>query len=88
VLANGITQADNAKLHADLIYRPMAGADQVIGRIDGTPQMGGFHLQPWLQGNVCGKAIAATAGDALVLKLDYVSGSNPFIVLETHMTIP
>lgn len=88
VLANGITQATDAKLHADLIFRPKSGADQVIGSLDSTPQPAGFHLEPWVQGNICGQAVAASAGDALVLKFTYTSGSKPFTVLETHLTIP
>jgi hypothetical protein len=88
VLADGYTQATDAKVHADLIYRPAGGADKILGGVDSTPQPASFHLQPWVQGNICGTALAASAGDALVLELTYISGSSPFTVLQTHLTIP
>jgi hypothetical protein len=87
VLARGITQATDAKLHADVIYRPAAGPEQVIGSLDSTPQPVGFQLEPWVEGVVCGNALPAQAGDALILKLTY-SGSQSFLVVETSMSIP
>jgi hypothetical protein len=88
VVANGYTQATDAQLHADLIYRPASGPDQILGGLDGTPQPASFHLQPWVKGYICSGAIAASAGDALVLVFTYLSGSAPFTVLETQLTRP
>lgn len=87
VKGNGITTASDAKVHVDLVYHPMSGQDQIVGSIDSTPQTPGFHLQPYIDGTICGKALPAQAGDVLLLKFSY-TGSSAMTVLETSMTIP
>jgi hypothetical protein len=59
-----------------------------IGGIDSTPQQPGFHLEPWLDGDVNAAALTAQAGDGLVLRINYVSGTGDFTVIETSLTIP
>ena len=88
VHADADTQSTDAKLRADLLYRHAGAADVILGGIDSTLQPPGFHLQPWLDGDVQAPALAAQAGDGLVLRIDYVSGTGPFTVIETSLTIP
>lgn len=87
VLIEGVIGAADAKLHADLILRPASGADTLLGGLDSLTQAPSFHLQPWLQGNICAAAIAPQPGDALVLKIAY-TGSQSASVIETNLTIP
>jgi len=75
-------------MRADLIYRPAGGADRVLGSVDSMTQMASFHLQPWINGFVCSGALTASPGDALVVRFSYVSGSAPFSVLATQLTLP
>jgi hypothetical protein len=86
--ANADTQSTDARLRADILYRHAGAADVTLGGIDSTPQPPGFHLQPWLDGTVNAAALAAQAGDGLVLRIDYVSGSGDISVIETSLTIP
>ncbi|HZS35543.1 MAG TPA: hypothetical protein VFF06_01890 [Polyangia bacterium] len=86
--ANAYTPAADAMLRADLLHRA-AGGDALLGGIDSTPQPGGsLHLAPWLDGTVTLPALDARAGDGLVLRIAYVSGSSAFTVIETSLTIP
>ncbi|HJU24582.1 MAG TPA: hypothetical protein VJ891_18930 [Casimicrobiaceae bacterium] len=86
--ADGDTQSTTAKLHADLVFRHAGAPDATIGGIDSTPQPPGFHLQPWLDGDVHAPALAAQPRDALLVRIDYVSGTGDFTVIETSLTIP
>jgi hypothetical protein len=86
--ADADTQSTDAKLHADLLYRKVGAADVTIGGIDSTPQPPGFHLQPWLDGTLNEPALSAQAGDGLVVRINYVTGTGDFTVIETSLTIP
>ena len=87
VLIQGVIGAPDAKLHADLIYRPSGGPDTTIAGLDGISQPPSFHLQPWIQGTICGDAITPNPGDGLVLAISY-SGSQSASVIETNLTTP
>jgi hypothetical protein len=78
--------ANDAKLHADLVYRSGA-VDRVLGSVDSAPQMGSFKLASWIQDNVCADALSPQPGDALILKVTY-NGSQDASVIETSLTLP
>jgi hypothetical protein len=87
VEASAVASGADAKLRAELILHPLAGADHSIGTIDSTPLAGGFHLVPWIQGNICGEIPMTAAGEGLILRFAN-TGSSDFSVLETKLTIP
>jgi hypothetical protein len=88
-MANGVTTATDAKLHADIIHRLAGANDVILGGLDSTPpSIIDFHLRPWIQGTVNLPAVDGGSGDGLVLRITYLSGSANFTVIETTMTIP
>jgi hypothetical protein len=90
---DGYTADEQAKLHADLIWRAGGadgGSDTTLAQLDGTPPPpgGGVHLQPWLSGTACAGPLTAAAGDGLVLRVSYPAGTTDFILIETKLSIP
>jgi hypothetical protein len=88
VLVSGYTPATDGKLHADLIHRS-SGGDVPLGGLDSAaPGAPSFHLQPWIKGTIPLGSLTSGAGDALILRIAYLTGTADFSVLETSLTIP
>lgn len=93
VKVTGYTSANDAHLSAELLSRAAAagdgGTDTVVTTIDGPPPPAttGFGARTWIDQQVCAPALGV-AGDGLVLKLSYVSGSSLFGSISTELTVP
>jgi len=74
-------------LGATLLARTAGASDRTLGTIASTPPpaTAGAHLATWIDGTL---TLPAVTADSLVLVVDYASGSSPFTVIETTLTIP
>jgi hypothetical protein len=84
-----VTAEPDPKLHADLLLRS-GGADHTLASTDGMPPAmpGSFHLQTFIQANLCAQAITPQAGDGLVVRITYTKGASNMSVIETTLTTP
>jgi hypothetical protein len=87
VHVDGYTSASDAKLDATLLARSAGAADRTLGVVPSTPPpaTAGAHLATWIDGTL---TLPAESADAIVLVIHYTSGSSPFTVIETSLTIP
>ena len=65
------------------------GADVQLALLDGPPPTSGdgFHSRPWIDKAACLTA-GGNAADALVLRINYVSGASIFGSIATNLRIP
>jgi hypothetical protein len=93
VQVNGFSNSKDSHIRADLLLRSGGavdgGVDQPIATADGPPPPpnDGFHAQTWIKTTLCGGAMGQ-AGDGLVLRITYVSGSALFGEIDASLTIP
>jgi hypothetical protein len=93
VKVTGYTSANDAHLSADLLLRAAGasdgGTDTVVSTLDGPPPpaTSGFGARTWIDKQVCAAALG-NAGDGLVLRLSYVSGSSLFGSISTELIVP
>ena len=90
----GYNSSTDAHVTAELLLRPAGavdggGGDVQLAMIDGPPPTtgDGFHLRPWINKTACLTGTGA-AGDGLVLRVNYVSGSSIFGSIVTSLKIP
>jgi hypothetical protein len=88
VLVKAITNAPDANVRADVIWRQPGQPDQVLGTLTGTSPGASDHAVPYVDDGFDGPAIAAKAGDVLVLKVTHIAGTRQLIAVFTSMTIP
>jgi hypothetical protein len=83
--------ATDARLHADLLFRHAAAADQTIasadsaGRVDGDA---GLFAASEIRAEVTGAPVPAVQGDLLVLSVKMVAGATGFLEISTNLQIP
>jgi hypothetical protein len=93
VEVDGYSSADDAHITAELLLRPGGavdgGSDVQIAMMDGPPPPanGGSKARTWIKTAVCASGMGS-AGDGLVLRVHYVSGSAIFGSISTVLTIP
>jgi hypothetical protein len=81
IAVNGVQINKDGQLHADLLYRPPSGGDQVLASADSG-------LLGNIDAVVAAPAVSASSGDLLVLRVHMVMGTSPYIELGTSLTIP
>jgi hypothetical protein len=89
---NGFSNAKDSHIRADLVLvsgGADGGTETQIATADGPPPPpnDGFHAQTWIKTTLCGAAVGQ-AGDGLVLRITYVSGSDSFGEIDIGLTIP
>src|SRR5258706_15507536 len=93
VEVEGFNSSDDAHITAELILRSSGnadgGSDVQLASLDGPPPTtgDGFHSRPWINKAACLTA-GGNTGDALVLRINYVSGSSIFGSITTNLKIP
>ncbi len=88
IVAGGYQPGGDAQLHADVLFRPHSGSDQVIASADSTPIGSDAGYPGSIDANVTGSAISGGAGDLLVLRVHMVAGKSGYIELTTSLSIP
>ncbi len=88
IVAGGYQPGGDAQLHADVLFRPRSGSDQIIASADSTPIGSDAGYPGSIDANVAGGAAPGGAGDLLVMRVHMVSGTSGYIELNTSLTIP
>jgi hypothetical protein len=89
VEVEGYNSSEDAHITAELLLRSSGGADVQLASLDGPPPTSGdgLHSRPWINKTACLTA-AGNAGDALVLRVNYLSGALIFGSISTNLKIP
>src|SRR5437879_6377480 len=89
ISVGGYQSSKDAQLHADLLFRPQAGAEQQVATADSTILVGSDAGLPGdIDTDVAGAAAPGARGDLLVLRVKMLSGTSGYIELGTSLTLP
>ena len=90
IFVTGYQPTNDAQLHADLLYRPTGGPDQVIASSDSTVPVGADGGLPAgnIDATVDGAAVPGAAGSLLVLRVKVTAGTSDYAELDTSIEIP
>jgi hypothetical protein len=90
IFVGGYQPSGDAQLHADVLFRHAGAADIVIAAADSTIPVGSDAGLPGeIDAVVPGIATGPTvAGDLLVLHVQMTAGTDGYIEIGTHLTIP
>ena len=88
VTAVGVQESGDAHLHLKLIWRALGHADQILAEYDGfgSKDMGSGNIGVDTLLSV--GAVAAHCGDALIVKVDFLSGGSAYLFLDVVATTP
>jgi hypothetical protein len=90
VTVTGFQQGGDAHLHFDVLHRATGVADEVIASGEGyvaATDDGGVPAGT-IGTKLSGPAVAAKCDDFVVLRIQFVSGSGPYVELFAGLSIP
>jgi hypothetical protein len=87
LVISGYTGADDALVHAQIILRAADSSETLLAETDGPPPSSTSLLRTWIDTTLCTPA-AGQAGDALRLRVHFISGSTYFSSIITKLEIP
>ena len=86
----GSQRPSTSHLHFDVLHRKAGAPDGIIVSADGFHSVsddGGLRNGS-VGARVSAPAVSARCGDLLVLRVNYVAGSSPFLEMFAEMSIP
>jgi hypothetical protein len=87
LVISGYNGANDALLHAQLVLRAADGSETLLAETDGPPPSSTSLSRTWIDTTLCTPG-AGQAGDALRLRVHFISGSTYFSSIVTKLEIP